>query len=639
MATPITQQQRLLKIHTPLDFDILMIDSFTGVESISRPFRFDVRLVADVLAGNPAKVIADKLIGKFMAIEVELKDGQSRFLSGIVTGFSKDGQDDQFAFYHAELVPWFSLLDYGTNCRIFQNKTVPDIVSAVVEWRAMKAHFRSDLAGTYTSWDYCVQYNESDFAFLSRIMEAEGIYYYFEHEDDYSHKLILADRPDAHKPCPKQSQFRYDPEVGIGDFEDTIAVWKTRVEFQSGSWTFRDYHLEMPRNTLEVPLTSMYSSDVNANLDVFAYPGEYAKKFNAPASRVGDVRPEGDKLVRVATETVEKNRTIVEGASHARSMVTGFTFSVTGGSALGIKGDYLLTSIRHSALQHPEYITHGRVGEGYSNQFTCISSQVQFRPARLTAKPIVCGPQTAFVIDENPQPTEEIWPDQYGRVRVRFPWDREAQYACWIRVVQQWASKGWGYQWIPRIGDEVMVAFLHGDPDCPIIVGSVYNHDNMPPFTLPDNKTQSGIKTRSSPGGGADNFNMIRLEDKKGSEEVYIHAESKLTTVVEQHEDRTVGESRITTITQDDKEEVKQGDHVLTVDQGNRKATISMGNDSLDVSMGNVTHNAPAGTYKVAALQVEVDGSVSIKLSCGASSIEMSPATIKITAPMVLINS
>jgi type VI secretion system secreted protein VgrG len=639
MATPITQQHRLLKIHTHLDFDILLIDSFTGVESISRPFRFDVKLMADVLAGNPPKVVGEKLIGQSMAIEVELQGGQARFFSGVVIHFTMEGLDDQFAYYHAVLVPWFTLLDYGTNCRIFQNKTVPQVIDTVVGERGMKAHYRSDLARTYTSWDYCVQYNESDFAFLSRIMEAEGIYYYFEHEEDYSHKLILADRPDAHKPCPKEAEFRFDPDVGVGEFEDIISVWKTRSEFLSGSWTLRDYHLEMPRNTLEVPLTGMYSSDVNANLDVFHYPGEYAKRFNAPASRVGDVRPEGEKLVRVATENAEKNRTVVDGASHARAMANGFTFKVIGGAALQIKGEYLLTSIRHSALQHPAYLTSGRIGEGYSNQFSCISSKVQFRPARITAKPIICGPQTAFVIDENPEPSEEIWPDKYGRVRVRFPWDREAKYACWVRVMQQWASKGWGYQWIPRVGDEVMVAFLHGDPDCPVIVGSVYNHDNMPPFDLPDNKTQSGIKTRSSPKGGADNFNMIRFEDKKGSEEVYLHAERNLKTIVEAHEDRNVGESRITTIYQDDKEEVQQGNHELTVDKGDRKATISMGNDSLDVSLGNVTHTAPVGTHKIAAMQVETDGTTSIKLSCGASSIEMTPATIKITSPMVFINS
>ncbi|HEX4595782.1 MAG TPA: type VI secretion system tip protein TssI/VgrG, partial [Bryobacteraceae bacterium] len=401
MATPITQQQRLLKIHTPLDFDTLLIDSFTAVESLSRPFRFDVKLMAEVPAGNPAKVVPDKLIGHSMAIEMDLHGSdKSRFLSGVVTHFTMEGLDDHFAYYHAVLVPWFTLLDYGTNCRIFQNKTVPQIIDKIVEDRNMTAHYRSDLTGTYTSWDYCVQYNESDFAFLSRIMEAEGIYYYFEHEKDQSHKLVLADRPDAHKPCPDQAEFRFDPDVGVGDFEDTIAVWRTKTEFLSGSWTFRDYNLEMPRNTLEVQLKGMYSSEANANLDVFHYPGEYAKKFNAPAARVGDVRPEGEKLVRVATENAEKNRTVVEGASHSRSMATGFTFKVTGGAALQIKGEYALTSIRHSALQHPAYENTDRVGEGYSNQFTCISSKVQFRPPRVTAKPIICGPQTAFVIDE-----------------------------------------------------------------------------------------------------------------------------------------------------------------------------------------------------------------------------------------------
>jgi type VI secretion system secreted protein VgrG len=574
-----------------------------------------------------------------MAIEIGLHDDKSRFISGIVTHFTMEGLDDQFAYYHAVLVPWFTLLDYGTDCRIFQNKTVPQIIDKIVEERGMTAYYRSDLARSYTSWDYCVQYNESDFAFLCRIMEAEGIYYYFEQEKNQKHKLIIADRPDAHHPCPDQSEFRFDPDVGVGDFEDTIAVWKTKTEFLSGSWTLRDYHLEMPRNVLDVPLTSMFSGEENAHLNVFHYPGEYAKKFNAPASRVGDVRPEGEKLVRLATENAEKNRTVVEGGSHARTMATGFTFKVKGGAALGIKGEYTLTNIRHSALQHPAYLTSGRMGEGYSNQFTCISSKVQFRPGRSTAKPIICGPQTAFVIDENPEPSEEIWPDKYGRVRVRFPWDRDAKYACWIRVMQQWAGKGWGYQWIPRVGDEVMVAFLHGDPDCPIVVGSVYNHDNMPPFDLPDNKTQSGIKTRSSPKGGSDNFNMLRFEDKKGNEELYLHAEKDMKTIVENHETRNVGESRITTIYQDDKEEVKQGNHELTVDMGDRKATISKGNDSLDVSLGNVTNSAPVGTYKIAAMQVEIDGTASIKLSCGGSSIEMLPAVIKITAPMVLINS
>ena len=644
MPTPITQEKRLLKIHTKLDFDVLMIDSFTGVESISRPFRFDVKLVADVLAGNPGKVIAENLIGQNMAIEVDLKaldtyEGEKRYFSGIVTHFTMEGIDDQFAYYHAVLVPWFTLLDYGTDCRIFQNKTVPEIVEKVIEERGMKAHFRSDLARDYTPWDYCVQYNESDFAFLSRIMEAEGIYYYFEHKDDYSHMMIAADRPDAHKPCPKQSEFRFDPDAGIGSFEDTISVWKTSTEFVSGSWTFRDYHLEMPRNTLQVQEVGMYSSDVNSHLDVFHYPGEYAKKFNDPEKRVDKVRPEGEKLVRVATECVEKNRTILEGASHSRAMANGFTFKVKGGDKLGIKGDYLLTAIRHSGLQHPEYVSSGRLAEGYSNQFTCISSKIQFRPPRITVKPTIFGPQTAFVIDENPEPTEEIWPDKYGRVRVRFPWDSEGKYACWVRVVQQWAGKGWGFQWIPRVGDEVMVAFLHGDPDCPIIIGSVYNHDNMPVFSLPDNKTQSGIKTRSSTGGGSDNYNLLRFEDKMGSEEVFLHAEKDLKTEVEQNESRSVGASRNTTIAQDDKEDVQQGNHELKVDQGDRKATISMGSDTLTVSLGNVTHTASVGTYKVQAMQVEVDATASLKLSCGACTIQMSPATIQITGPMVLINS
>jgi type VI secretion system secreted protein VgrG len=651
MATPITQQNRLLKIYSDLDFDVLLIDSFSGVESISRPFRFDVKLLADVQSGNQNKVVGEKLLGKSMAIEVELNKNQSRILSGVVTHFAIEGIDKQFAYYHAILVPWFSLLDYGTDCRIFQDKTVPQIIEAMIQERGMQKYYRSDLVRTYTSWDYCVQYNESDFAFLSRIMEAEGIYYYFEHKADHTHTLVLADRPDAHKPCPNQNEFRYNPDAGIGDFDDTISSWKTRVEFLSGNWTFRDYHLEMPRNRLEVTEKGVNASDVNSHLEVFYYPGEYAKKFNEPDKRVSDIRPEGEKLVRESSENVEKNWTVVEGSSHARPMATGFTLKVIGGAGLQTKGEFLLTSIRHSALQHPDYVSTGRLGEGYLNQFACIPSKVQFRPARITPRPIVSGPQTAFVIDENPEPKEEIWPDQYGRVRVRFPWDREAKYACWIRVVQQWAGKGWGYQWVPRVGDEVMVAFLHGDPDCPIIVGSVYNHENMPPFALPDNKTQSGIKTRSSPNGTSDNYNLFRFEDKKGHEDVLLHAERTMHNSVEASQFITVGGDRHITTGGIDKDGNQVGDvkekvfknhnlHVLkdARDQVEGKEMRTIVGDSAALYQGSRSVQIISDEL-VMAQTITFQAEQTITLMSGASSIVIDPSGVTIVGlPAINLN-
>jgi type VI secretion system secreted protein VgrG len=309
------------------------------------------------------------------------------------------------------------------------------------------------------------------------------------------------------------------------------------------------------------------------------------------------------------------------------------------GAAQVPNGPYLLTAVQHNAVQHPAYLTDAAVPAFYNNAFSCMPAAVPFLPVRATPKPIVHGPQTARVIDESPSGSaEEIWPDKYGRVRVRFPWDREAKYGCWIRVAQAWAGNMWGHQWIPRVGDEVVVTFLEGDPDCPLIVGSVYNAGNMPPFKLPDNKTQSGILTHSSEQGSSANYNMLRFEDKKGSEEIFVQAEKDLNTVVENDETRKVGNDRTTTIHVDDSETVETGDHALTVSQGNRTATISQGNDTLTVSMGDVTHQAPMGTYQVTAMQIEVDGTTSIQLTCGASSIQMTPASITISSPMVNIN-
>jgi type VI secretion system secreted protein VgrG len=334
----------------------------------------------------------------------------------------------------------------------------------------------------------------------------------------------------------------------------------------------------------------------------------------------------------------EASHIVYDGTSYCRAMISGYEFTVNGGGQVP-NGPYLLISVQHHAVQHPAYQTDAEVPAFYNNAFSAIPASVPFLPEQATAKPIVHGPQTARVIDESPSgSTEEIWPDKYGRVRVRFPWDREAKSACWIRVAQPWAGNMWGHQWIPRVGDEVVVTFLEGDPDCPLIVGSVYNATNLPPFTLPDNKTQSGILTHSSAGGGSENYNMLRFEDQLGSEEIFVQAEKDLNTLVKHDETRNVHNNRTTTIHVDDTETVETGDHALTVSQGNRTAEISQGNDTLTVDLGNVTHKAPLGTYQVTAMQIELTGTSSITITCGASSISLTPASITITSPMVNIN-
>ena len=426
MAEQITQKDRSLKVYTPLDFDVLLIEGLSGTEGISRPFRFTVKLLANVLTGMHNKVTADKLVGKSMAIELALAGGKTRFFNGIVASFTKEGQDNQFAYYGAELVPWFYLLDLKADCRIFQDQTVPEVIQKIVGELGLTHYFRSDLSKEYTKWDYCVQYRETDFSFLSRLMEIEGISYHFEHHDDHTHILVLTDSPDGHKDCPQQSNFRYVPEAGMGDYEDVIRSWQTSQGLSSGKWVLRDYHFEMPRNTLEVNEASLHVTDENKNLDFFDYPGAFAKKFNKPESRLGQVRPEGEKLVRLHMEQEEASHIVYNGTSYCRALTSGYKFTVNGAAQVP-NGPYLLTSVHHNAVQHPAYLTDAVVPAFYNNGFSCILASVPFLPSRTTPKPIVYGPQTARVIDENPEPQEEIWPDKYGRVRVRFPWDREAQ--------------------------------------------------------------------------------------------------------------------------------------------------------------------------------------------------------------------
>nr|AEQ20304.1 type VI secretion system Vgr family protein [uncultured bacterium CSLG10] len=410
-------------------------------------------------------------------------------------------------------------------------------------------------------------------------------------------------------------------------------------QLRSGAMFLRDHHFQMPSKDLGFPEhTSIVRGD-NTKLEIYDYPGDYAKLFKEPEKRLDKVEEEGQKIVRLRMEREEAAYEEVDGSSNVRAFRSGFRFTLTDHFRSDWNTDWLLTSVQHSALQSPDYVSDEVAPSAYSNRFTCIPYKIPFLPERVTPKPVVRGPHTAVVVGKT---GEEIWPDKFGRVKVQFFWDRlgkkDDNSSCWIRVAQPWAGKNWGFVALPRVGHEVVVDFLEGDPDQPIIVGSVYNSDNMPPYSLPDNKTQTGIKTRSSKGGGSANFNEIRFEDMKGKEDLYVHAERTFTGEVETDETRKVGGSRTTTIHKDETETVETGNHTLTVSQGNREATVSMGNDKLTVSMGGVTHEVPMGTHKVDAMTVETDGQTMITLKCGASSIQMTPASITIKSPMVMIN-
>lgn len=634
MAT--TQDNRLLRIDTPLGADVLLIEGFQVREGISQPFAIQVDAISE--RTKAGQVTAETLIGKNVLITVALKDGAKRYFHGMVSRLVQGGRgaEERFVRFQLEIVPTLARLGAGTNCRVFQLLSAADIVKNVL--KKYQVEIKDALTKTYTLRDYCVQYRETDLSFVSRLMEDEGIFYFFDHQES-KHVMVLADKPDANQPCPVQNSVHYEEEGGFGEREDTVLDWTVTEQLRSGLMTLRDHHFQLPDKTLEVSDPTSISRGGNNQLEVYDYPGDYAKLFKDPEKRLGEVEKEGQKIVHLRMEREEAAYEEANGTSDVRAFCSGFRFTLKDHFRSDWNQDWLLTSVQHSAVQSPGYVSDEAVGQAYSNTFTCIPHKVPFRPERLTLKPVVRGPHTAVVVGAA---GEEIFPDKFGRVKVQFFWDRDGnkdeKSSCWIRVAQPWAGKNWGFIAIPRVGHEVVVDFLEGDPDQPIIVGSVYNADNMPPYTLPDNKTQTGIKTRSSKGGGSANFNEIRFEDKKGNEELYVHAERNLTGIVEAEESRSVGASRTTTIYKNDTETVKTGDHSLTVSQGNREATISMGNDKLTVSLGDVTHEVPVGTHKVDAMMVEVDGTVMITLKCGASSIQMTPASITITAPLVKIN-
>jgi type VI secretion system secreted protein VgrG len=535
-----------MEIVTPLADDLL----FHGMharEELGRLGEYQIDLLS-----TKGELDPDTILAKAVSVTLALPDEATHYFNGFVTRFSQHGRYGRYHRYMAVVRPWFWFLTRTADCRIFQDKTVPEILQKVFADHGV-ADFQLDLTSTYRKWTYCVQYRETDFNFISRLMEHEGLYYYFSHTTN-KNTMVITDSYSGHVPFPKYAELPFiAPErLARADIEH-VMTWDFSREVQPGVYVHDDYDLERPSVELRTKKSFPRSHSLSS-AEVFDYPGTYVQK------------PHGEQYAGVRIEEFASQFEVAQATSNARGIAPGCLFTLTDHPRTDQNREYLIRSVSYDL----EFSAYEGVpepgGASYRCSFAAMSSKQPFRPRRTTPKPFVQGPQTAMVVGPA---GDEIYTDKYGRVKVQFHWDRlgetDENSSCWIRVSHPWAGKNWGAVATPRIGQEVIVDFLEGDPDQPIITGRVYNAEQMPPYDLPANKTQTGIKSRSSLSGSPDNFNEIRFEDKKGSEQLFIHAEKNQDIEVEHDETHWVGHDRKKTIDRDETTHVKH-DRTETVD-------------------------------------------------------------------------
>lgn len=547
---------RAAKVVSPLGADALLMLSLSAREALGRPFTYELELLSD----DP-RIDLSALLGQTMSVELELSEGSVREFGGHVTHFSLVGELGRYVRYRAVLRPWLWLLGHTATSRIFQNQSVPEVIKHLFREHGF-TDFVELLSGEYRTWEYLVQYRESDLNFISRLMEQEGIYYFFKHEAG-KHTLVLADSYSAHQPAPGYEEVPFfPPQTRERRERDHIDGWQVSRQMRSGAVSLSDYDFERPKakvaSTLRAPL-----EHAHAELEVYDYPASVRQSLEA------------EQQARVRLEERQVDYEVALGRGNARGVQVGGLFALTDFARDDQNKEYLVVDA-HYEVRVDGYESGSSEPEepDFRIQFTAIDSKRPFRAARLTPKPVVEGPQTAVVVGQEGQ---EIWTDQYGRVKVQFHWDREGAFdessSCWIRVAQVWAGAKWGGIHIPRIGQEVIVDFLEGDPDRPIITGRVYNADNMPPYDLPANQTQSGIKSRTSKGGTPSNFNEIRFEDKKGQEELHVQAEKDMTTLVKNNRATTVRASHSVSV--GGSRSISVGGDQTTTVKGTRSATTT----------------------------------------------------------------
>jgi len=534
-----TQANRPFRIETGLGEDVLLLRRFTGEESISGLFHFSV----DLLSADPA-IDPGAVLRKPVTLVVRVRDQKQkeseRKIHGIVSRFVQRGRGPTgLAAYRAEIVPWFWFLSLSSECRVHQNLTVPEIVEETLK-RLGYNDFDFKLLQDHPKRGYCVQYRETHLNFVSRLLEEEGIFYFFDH-DDSKHIMRMWDDPTNVQPCPIQPEVRMAAS-GVRFAEENVvrSVQREHSPF-IGTVCLRDYDYLQPSLTLEASVSGKGVEEV------YDYPGGFLAV------------EEGERLARIQLEEREGRQEVLRGYGTCRNFLVGYSFSLTDHFRRDINADYQLLSVRHSA-DAGDFQAGATAGFDYSCEFAAIPKGVPFRPPRRARKPVIQGSQTAVVVGKS---GEDFTTEKHGRVKVQFHWDREGKKddasSCWVRVATPWAGKGWGFQQTPRIGQEVIVDFLEGDPDQPIITGRVYNADQTIPYSDP---TYSGVKSRSSKKGSPENFNEIRLEDKKGSELFYVHAEKDKQVTVENNRTESVGNDESISIGNNRSESVEKNESV-----------------------------------------------------------------------------
>jgi type VI secretion system secreted protein VgrG len=663
MAIKTTQNERLIQLSTPLPKDYLLIERLRCTEGLNQLFHIDLEILHEEQFDGfePTAVDPQALLGFPMIISAHQPGPTTRYFHGICVSFSQGARNQRFSSYRAELRPKVWVLTQVHRSRIFQNKTVPQIIDELLEGYEFDNEI--DTSG-FEPRNYCVQYRESDWAFLSRLMEEEGIYYYFEHTKD-NHRLVIGNTKSSHRGTPTADKITF--AIERSELPDkwipAIYRWRQEDKMLTGKVELRDFNFQLPTNDLRANETSIFDIGKNKELEIYDWPGEYAKRFDAidpsgdeDKSRLDPIFQDRERVVKIRQEELDVAYKMSVGVADCCAITAGYKFSFIDHPNKKLNIDYVVVTAVHDALQSPFYISDERVGDPYVVNFTCIphgAGHAPFRPERRTPKPIVHGSQTAMVVGN---PGDEIFTDKYGRVKVHFHWDRseynDQRASAWIRVGTMIAGDKWGSMFIPRVGQEVIVDFLEGDPDQPIIVGSVYNEKNQPHYELDKYKTMSYFKSKSTP--KANGFNEIRFEDKAKKEQVFIHSQKRYDLRARGSMYETCGGNRQENIGY----KVKNGDDE---DRGGNLAITVGGNYDLhvygdqfigiDKSLYEGVKSDVAEEYKgkqqtvvtgkreLNAQSITLEALTKITLKVGSSFITLDLSGVSISGPFVKINS